>query len=62
MSVAIDGGFGLDIGFIDRFNSRLVTAINYSDSADLHASEIAKAHSSPFQSAVSSPVVPGNGF
>jgi hypothetical protein len=29
-------GFGLDIGFIDHFNTRLVTTLNYSAIADFH--------------------------
>jgi hypothetical protein len=29
-------GFGLDIGFIDHFNTQLVIILNYSAIADLH--------------------------
>jgi hypothetical protein len=42
------------IGFIDHFNTYLVTTFNYSAIADLHTT----AHSKSFQPAVSSPVVP----
>jgi hypothetical protein len=51
-------GFGLEIGFIDHFNTRLVTALNYSAIADLHTLQITTAHSKSFQSTVSSPVIP----
>jgi hypothetical protein len=30
-------GFGLDIGFIDHFNTQIITTPNYSTIADLHA-------------------------
>jgi ethanolamine utilization microcompartment shell protein EutS len=36
--------FGLEIGFIDRFSTRLVTTFNYSAIADLHALQISRAH------------------
>jgi hypothetical protein len=45
-------GFGLEIGFIDHFNTRLVTALDYSAFADLPTLEITRAHAKPFQSAV----------
>jgi hypothetical protein len=51
-------GFGLEIGFIDHFNTRLVTTLHYSAIADLHTLQIITAHLKSFQSAVSSPVVP----
>jgi hypothetical protein len=51
-------GFGLEIGFIDHFNTRLVTALNYGAIGDLHSLQITTAHTKSFQSAVSSPVVP----
>jgi hypothetical protein len=51
-------GFGLEIGFIDHFNIRLVTTLNYSAIADFHTSQITTTHAKSFQSAVSSPVVP----
>jgi hypothetical protein len=51
-------GFGLEIGFIGHFNTRLVTTINYSAIADLHTLQITTAHAKSFQSAVSSPVIP----
>jgi hypothetical protein len=37
-------GFGLEIGFIGHFNTRLVTALNYSAIDDLHTLEITTAH------------------
>jgi hypothetical protein len=55
-------GFGLETGFIDHFKTRLMTTLNYSAIADLHTSQITTAHAKSFQSAVSSPVFPGNGF
>jgi hypothetical protein len=33
-------GFGLEIGFIDHFNARLVTALNYGAIVDLHTLQI----------------------
>jgi hypothetical protein len=51
-------GFGLEIGFIDHFNTRLMTTTNYSAIADLHTLQITTAHAKTFQSAESSPVVP----
>jgi hypothetical protein len=32
----IDGGFGLDVGFIDHFNTQFVITLNYSAIANLH--------------------------
>jgi hypothetical protein len=43
---------GLEIGFIDHFNTWLVTVLNYSAIANLHTSPITTAHSKSFQSAV----------
>jgi hypothetical protein len=37
-------GFGFDIGFIDHFNTRLVTTLNYSAIADLHILKITRVH------------------
>jgi hypothetical protein len=51
-------GFGLEIGFIDHFDTRLMTALNYSAITDLHTLQIITAHAKSFQSAVSSLVVP----
>jgi hypothetical protein len=42
-------GLGLEIGFIDHFNTRLMTALNYSAITDLHS-----AHAKSFQSSVTS--------
>jgi hypothetical protein len=50
-------GFGMEIGFIDHFNTRLVTTINYSDITDFHTSQINKAHAKSFHFVVFSPVV-----
>jgi hypothetical protein len=49
---------GLVIGFIDHFNTRLVTTFNYSAIANLHTLKTTTAHAKSFQSAVSSPVIP----
>jgi hypothetical protein len=51
-------GFGLEIGFIDHFNTRLVNTLNYSAIADFHTLQITTPYAKSFQSAVSSPVVP----
>jgi hypothetical protein len=56
--VTIDGGFGLDIGFTDHFNIRLVTTLNYSAIANLSTVQTTRAQSKTFQSVMSSPVVP----
>jgi hypothetical protein len=40
--------FGLEIGFIDHFNTRLVTALNYSAIADIHNLQITTAHAKSF--------------
>jgi hypothetical protein len=50
-------GFVLTIRFIDHFNTRLVTTLNYSAIADLHTLQMTAAHTKPFHSPVSSPVV-----
>jgi hypothetical protein len=50
--------FGLEMGFIDHFNTRLVTTLNYGAIANLHNLQTTTAHAKSFQSAVSSPVVP----
>jgi hypothetical protein len=49
-------GFGLEIGFIDHFNTRLMTTLNYSAIADFHTLQITTAHAKSFQSVVSAPV------
>jgi hypothetical protein len=49
--------FGLEVGFINHFNTRLVITINYSAIADIHTLQITTAHAKSLQSAVSSPVV-----
>jgi hypothetical protein len=51
-------GFGLGIGFIDDFNTRFVTTLNYSATANFHILQMTTAHAKSFQSAVSSSVVP----
>jgi hypothetical protein len=40
--------FGLEIGFIDHFTTRLVTTSNYSSSADLHTLQITIAYAKSF--------------
>jgi hypothetical protein len=47
-------GFGLKIGFIDHFNTQLVTTINYNGITDLHTLQITTAHAKSIQSAFSS--------
>jgi hypothetical protein len=42
-------GFGLDIGNIDHFTTRLGTTSNYSSIANLHTSQITTAHPKSFQ-------------
>jgi hypothetical protein len=51
-------GFGLVTGFIDHFNMRLMTTLNYSTTADLHILQITTPHVKSLQFAVSSPVAP----
>jgi hypothetical protein len=46
-------GFGLDIGFINYFNTQFVITLNYSAIADLHTLRITTSHANYFQSAVS---------
>jgi hypothetical protein len=41
-------GFGLEIGFIDHFNTRLVTTLNYSTFTDLHTLRITREHTKSF--------------
>jgi hypothetical protein len=43
-------GFGLEIGFTDHFNTRLVTTLNYSAIANLQTLQITTAHSKSLQS------------
>jgi hypothetical protein len=51
-------GFGLDIRFIDRFNTQLLITLNDSTIANFHTLQITIAHAlSFFQPAVSSLVV-----
>jgi hypothetical protein len=47
----------LENGFIDHFNTWLVTTPNYSAIANLHTLQITTAHAKCFQSSVSLPVV-----
>jgi hypothetical protein len=41
-------GFGLDIGFIDHFNTRLETTLNYNAIADFHTLKIKAAQTKFF--------------
>jgi hypothetical protein len=41
-------GFGLDIGFIDHFNTRLVTIFNYSSITNFHTLQITKSNAKSF--------------
>jgi hypothetical protein len=45
-------GLGLEIGFIDHFNTRLVTTIHYRAIANLHTLKITTAHAKTSQYAV----------
>jgi hypothetical protein len=55
-------GFGLENGVIDHFNKRLVTTLNYSAIADLHALQITRAHNLAFAVSYSlHQSFPGNG-
>jgi hypothetical protein len=51
-------GFGLVIGFIDHFNTQLMTTLNYSAIADPHTLQFTTARTKSFQCAVSSPIIP----
>jgi hypothetical protein len=44
--------FGLEIGFSDHFNTRLVTTHNYSAIPDLHTLQIPRAHRLLFSAAL----------
>jgi hypothetical protein len=44
--------FGLEIGFIDHLNTRLVTTLNYTTVVDFHALQITTAHAKSLQSAL----------
>jgi hypothetical protein len=59
MCVILDGGFGLDIGFIDHLYTRLGTTSNCSATADLRNSQITTAPANIFQTFASSPAVSG---
>jgi hypothetical protein len=37
-------GFGLEIEFVDQFNTQFVTTFNYSANADFHILQITRAH------------------
>jgi hypothetical protein len=50
--------YGLEVGFIDHFNTWLVTTLNYITITDLHILQITTAQAKSFQSAVFSPVIP----
>jgi hypothetical protein len=41
-------GFGLEIGFIDHFNTRLMTTLNYSAISKLHTLQFTRAHAKSF--------------
>jgi hypothetical protein len=41
-------GFGLDVGFIDHFNTQLIITFNYSAIANFHTLQITRAHSKSF--------------
>jgi hypothetical protein len=41
-------GFGLEVGFIDHFNTQPVITLNYSAVADFHTSQITTAHVKSF--------------
>jgi hypothetical protein len=51
-------GFGLEVEFIDHFDTQLVTTFNYSAVANLHTLQITTADAKSFQSATSSTVAP----
>jgi hypothetical protein len=55
-------GFGLDIGFVDHFNTQLLITLNYTSIADFHTSQITTSPPNFFQPAVLSQAVPGSGF
>jgi ethanolamine utilization microcompartment shell protein EutS len=50
-------GFGLDIGFIDHFNTQLVITLDYSAIANFYTLQITRTHTKYFPPAVSSLVV-----
>jgi hypothetical protein len=54
--------FGLEIGFIDHFNTLLATTLIYSAISDLHILQITAGHAKSLQSAVSNQLFSGNCF
>jgi hypothetical protein len=46
--VWLSTGLGLDIGFIDYFNTKLVITHNYSVIANFHTLQLTRAHTKPF--------------
>jgi hypothetical protein len=55
-------GFGLDIQFIDYFNTQLVITLNYSAIADFHPLQITRAQAKSFPvCSVFTSKLPGNG-
>jgi hypothetical protein len=46
--VDIDGVLGLETGFIDHFNTQLITTLNYNTIADLHTLHITGAYAKAF--------------
>jgi hypothetical protein len=55
-------GFGLHIGFIDHFKTRLGTASNYSATAYFHSLQITTAPAKSFPACCLYQPFPGNGF
>jgi hypothetical protein len=51
-------GFGLEIRFIDQFNTQLVPMLNYSAIAGLHNFKITSARAKPCQSDMFSAIIP----
>jgi hypothetical protein len=55
-------GFGLEIEFIDHFNTRFVTTSNYNAIADLHTSQITRTQAKSFITLCLRESFPCNGF
>jgi hypothetical protein len=46
--LTLDGGFVLDIGFVDHFNTQFVSTLNYSTITNFHILQITAAHAKSF--------------
>jgi hypothetical protein len=62
MRLIIYTGFGMEIGFMNHFNTRPVNTLNYSAIADFHTLQITNAHTKSFSLLCVDQSFPGNVF